>query len=225
MALAIMTERRTSADIVFHELYSQIMSLELLPGTKMSEAEIAEKFGVSRQPVRDAFNRLGNLDLLLIQPQKATVVQKFSLEGITAARFVRKAVELEVARVAADKWTGDLAPEFLENLGAQDKALEKADAHAFHELDRLFHNLIARAADTPFASDIIVEKKAVVDRICVLSLKQAHEMEELVQDHKTIFRCLSTGDKTGLEAALRKHLSRIGKTIQSVRDSHSEYFE
>ena len=93
-------ERRTSADIVFETLYDRIVSLGLMPGEKMSEADIAEQFGVSRQPVRDAFNRLGNMNLLLIQPQRATLVRKFSISDIAASRFVRLAVELEIAKTA-----------------------------------------------------------------------------------------------------------------------------
>lgn len=46
-------DRRTSVDVVFDHLYDEISSLNLLPGDKISEAEIAARFGVSRQPVRD----------------------------------------------------------------------------------------------------------------------------------------------------------------------------
>ena len=63
-------ERRTTADVVFEQLHREIASLTLLPGTKLSEAEVARRFGVSRQPVREAFSRLGNLELLLVRPQK-----------------------------------------------------------------------------------------------------------------------------------------------------------
>jgi len=56
------TERRTSADVVFDFLYEEISSLGLMPGTKISEAEMAAKFGVSRQPVRDAFSKLDNMN-------------------------------------------------------------------------------------------------------------------------------------------------------------------
>ena len=61
------TAPRTTTDAVFEALHAQILSLELLPGTRISEAEVAAKLGVSRQPVRDAFNRLSNLQLLKFQ--------------------------------------------------------------------------------------------------------------------------------------------------------------
>lgn len=98
-------ERRTTADMVFDQLYEDIASLKVLPGSKLSEAEIARRFGVSRQPVRDAFNRLGNLDLLLIRPQRATEVRGFSMDRVQHARFVRLAVELEVVHRPAPSGT------------------------------------------------------------------------------------------------------------------------
>jgi len=87
-----MLERRTAADAVFERLYQEIASLELLPGTKLSEADVARRFEVSRQPVREAFGRLGNLDLLLVRPQRATVVRGFSMERVAHVRFIRLAV-------------------------------------------------------------------------------------------------------------------------------------
>ena len=74
-------ERRTSVDDIFDYLYDEISGLRLRPGDRISEADIAARFGVSRQPVRDAFNRLANLDLLLIRPQRATEVKRFSMRG------------------------------------------------------------------------------------------------------------------------------------------------
>ena len=78
MAQIMTTHHRgTNADDVFDQLHSQIVSLEMLPGTRISEVEIASQFKVSRQPVREAFIRLANLDLLLVRPQRATEVRGF----------------------------------------------------------------------------------------------------------------------------------------------------
>ena len=59
--LASAFERRTATDVVFDQLHEEIVSLAIYPGTKLSETEVAKRFGVSRQPVRDAFAKLENL--------------------------------------------------------------------------------------------------------------------------------------------------------------------
>ncbi|MEL6677211.1 MAG: GntR family transcriptional regulator [Pseudomonadota bacterium] len=218
-------ERRTSADIVFDYLYEQIGSLELLPGTKISEADIAAKFGISRQPVRDAFSRLGNLDLLLIRPQKATEVRKFSLTGIAAARFVRLSVELEVLRKAGAAWDGSRLGEFQDNLARQHDAFARADVEAFHARDYEFHRLLCDLAGVAFAFEIIAKNKAQVDRLCVLSLTAKDGMRQLIEDHELLLDQLVAGDVDGLCSTIRVHLSRLDDTIDAIHSAHASYFD
>jgi len=224
-ALDLNQKRRTNADLVFGRVYEQIVSLELLPGAKISETEVAERYGVSRQPVREAFNRLGALDLLDIQPQRATQVRRFSRSGIAAARYIRLALELEIARSAIEAWTPGAQAGFEANLRAQQEAVERADQVMFHALDEEFHELIADLADKRFAFDLVLQKKAQVDRICVLSLKDAAGMRVLVSDHTTIFSAIRDMDVAACEAAMRRHLSRIEATILHIERTYPDYFE
>lgn len=225
MSGAASSERRTSADIVYDTLYDEITSLVLMPGNKLSEAEIAQRFEISRQPVRDAFNRLGNLGLIRIQPQRATVVEKFSLNAIEAARFARLAIELELVREATLRWSNTTSEAFEKNLAEQRSAARDGDARMFHTLDEEFHALIADIAEQPEAHELVLQKKAMVDRICVLSLKKAHEMEELVSDHNAIFQHMERNEAQKAVDVMRQHLSRIEKTIQSVHKEHAEFFQ
>ncbi len=218
-------DRRTSADLVFQHLYDEIVSLRLLPGRKMSEADIASQFGISRQPVRDAFNRLGNLGLLLIRPQKATEVKKFSQDAIVTARFVRAAIEIEVTRRAVTRWNGANSAEFERALAEQDAAVRNQDVTALHALDLDFHRQLCGVAQASFAFDTITENKARVDRLCVLSMMQKDGMRQVVEDHRRIFVHLQNRDPDAAEAAMRRHLSRLDATIDTVRHEYAEYFE
>ncbi len=218
-------ERRSTADIIFAQLRDEIMSLDILPGAKLSESEVAAKFGVSRQPVREALNLLSSEDLVTIQPQKATRVRKFSMARIDTARFVRRAVEVEVIKFACKNWSDLYRPGLERCMSAQDRAVATHDTQGFHVLDEEFHALLADVAQTPFAFARIKENKAYVDRICVLSLKNTDEMAVLVDDHRAIFEHITAQDAAGAEHVLRAHLARIEKTIEAVRLSNAEYFD
>jgi len=192
--------RRTSADEVFDQLQSDIVSLRLLPGAKLSESEIAKQSNVSRQPVREAFIRLNNLGLLTVRPQKATLVRKISIQEILNSRFIRTAVEVEVVRKACSKSTDSNYRAFETNLLAQTKAAKNNDTNAFHALDYEFHQQMCIAADSEFALD-------------------------LVDDHNRIFNALERRDETEIIDITRLHLSRLDSTLKKAREEHGEFFE
>ncbi len=218
-------ERRTTTDLVFDSLHEDIVTLKLLPGSKLSEAEVSRSFGVSRQPVRDAFNRLANLDLMLIRPQKATEVRGFSMDRIAHARFVRLAVELEVIWHACSVWDDRRAEVVELNLELQQQAIESAELETFHALDREFHKLICELGGCPLAVKTIEECKQKVDRLCMLSLGRGREAATLLKDHRELAHALKEGSVANSTAIVRRHMGRLDDTIAEVRRMHAEYFE
>ena len=219
------TERRTTVDYVFERLHADIINLNLLPGAKLSEVEVAKQMDVSRQPVREAFIRLSNLKLLRIRPQKATVVCKISEREILNSRFIRTAIEVEVVRRACAAEGPRLEDEFAQNLEQQRLSVEAMDADRFHALDYDFHGLICAVADLQFAYKTIADNKAHVDRLCMLSLSTRKGLQEIYDDHVMIHDRLANRDEDGLVELTRLHLTRLDKTLAAVRQSHEDYFE
>lgn len=218
-------ERRTAVDDIFDQLRSDIIDLRLAPGTKISEAEVSNRFGVSRQPVREAFIRLSNMHLLQIRPQKATVVRKISESEILNARFLRIAVELEVIRRACEADDNPYEAGFKANLAAQAQALNAMEISKFHALDYDFHNLVCATANCEFAYDTIADSKAHVDRLCMINLSTEKGMQEIYQDHLQLFDSLIKKDQAEMQRLIRLHICRLDDTIASARKQHPEYFE
>ncbi len=218
-------DRRTSVDVVYDYLHNAIVTLDLLPGDKISEAEIASQFGVSRQPVRDAFSRLENLNLLLIQPQKATEVKRFSLKEITKSRFVRASVEAEVLRRAAREVTPAGASLLDICLAQQEHVVAHGSYEEFGKLDYEFHRALCRVAKVDFAFEVISFEKGNVDRLCMLSLSKEDRMEQLVEDHRKIAACIKVGDAEGAVEAGMFHLTRLDATIEAIFEGNPDYFE
>jgi DNA-binding GntR family transcriptional regulator len=218
-------DSRTNVDIIFDHLYEEITSLVLLPGTKISEADIASRFGVSRQPVRDAFSRLENLDMLLIRRQKATEVKRFSLQAITKSRFIRSSVEAEVLRRASRECglaDGALLDACLER---QRAAVAALDHIAFGKLDYEFHRTLCEIAKVDFAFEVISAEKVKVDRLCLLGLSKQDRMPELLADHEGIAAMVKAGDSEGAIEVGMKHLARLDTTIETITQQQSNYFE
>lgn len=218
-------ERRTSVDVVFEHLHDAITKLELRPGDKISEAEIAAQFGVSRQPVRDAFSRLENLNLLLIRPQKATEVKRFSLHAITKSRFVRASIEAEVLRRAAKYATKADAEVLNASLMQQAEAADRGTYETFTQLDYEFHEALCKIAKVDYAFEVISFEKAKVDRLCMLSLARADRMEQLIEDHRKIAAAVIAGDAEMAVEAGMVHLSRLDATIEAIFKRNPNYFD
>lgn len=217
--------RRTSVEEIFDYLEEEIRTLRLRPGDKISEAEIATRFAVSRQPVRDAFSRLEHIELLKIRPQRATEVKRFSLYEIKKARFVRAAVETEVLRRAAAHCSTSNAAQLDECLVHQRAARDKDDSEAFTKLDYDFHKLLCEIAEVDFAFDVISAEKAKVDRLCMLGLSQEQRMPQLVDDHEAIVKAIQIGDVETAIASGMLHLSRLDKTIAAIVETRADYFD
>lgn len=218
-------ERRTSVDDVFDTLHEQIVTLHLKPGDRISEAEIAAQFGVSRQPVRDAFSRLANLDLLLIRPQRATEVRRFSMRQIEKARFIRSAIEKEVLRRAATHCDAQGEARLNASLADQQAAVEAKDVEKFGQLDYAFHEVLCAIGQVEYAFEVILEEKAKVDRLCMLGMEKEQRIPELLDDHGAIAEAVIAHDADAAIAAGLKHLSRLDATIERITATNANYFE
>lgn len=215
--------RPSVADSVFDELHRQILSLELSPGMKMSEVDVAEALGVSRQPVRDAFYRLSKLGFLSIRPQRATTVSLISEQAVMQARFIRAAIEMETVRAACEKLSDKDLDEMEALLDRQREACDADDALLFHSLDDQFHREICERSGLGFAWDIIRENKSHMDRVRLLSLPV--DSGSAMADHILVLEALRKRDPDMAAQMMRDHLTLILSQIPRIRAEYGQYFE
>lgn len=213
----------TVADQVFDELQQRILSLELPPSTRLSEAEVARKMGVSRQPVREAFKRLAKLGFLLIRPQSSTTVSLISEDAVLRARFIRTALEVKTCRTACETPT----PQGLAALSAlidkQKSAIAAQDRKWFHALDDRFHKEICIQSGVGYVWDLIHDSKAHMDRIRMLSLDSTSQRLAL-EEHIALLDAISGRNPDAAEAVITHHLSRILVHIAEVKAQNHSWF-
>ncbi|WP_338721008.1 GntR family transcriptional regulator [Devosia sp. XK-2] len=221
-----MSEARegTIAFRVVVALRDEIVSMGLKPGDVISESDIAARYGVSRQPVREAFIRLAQQGLLLIRPKRATVVKKISPDGVRQSRFIRESIEVEIIRRVATN-PGTDVPEVLGALIADQEAASTAnDSRRFHKLDELFHRTLARLAGVEYAWQLIDDHKMQLDRVRYLTLGVSSS-QRAIAEHKQIAEAVGQGDVAGAEAAMRAHLARAEVLLNQTISDFPDYFE
>lgn len=132
-----------------------IATLELRPGAFVSEAELCERLGIGRTPVREAMQRLAREHLLQIMPRKGCVVSDCRFDDELKVIEVRRPLELVVARAAATRATPDQRLRFAEIANGMSTALEQDDFDAFARLDAEFNQLCLAACQNAAATSMM----------------------------------------------------------------------
>ena len=214
----------TLADRVFNKLHTNIRSLKLTPNTKLSETVVAEKMGVSRQPVREAFKRLSKLGFLNIRPQSSTTVSLISEEAVLRARYIRAALESHTCRSACEA-IDEVGLGALASLIKQQRiAIEEQDKIKFHALDDQFHREICVHSGVGYVWDLIHENKTHMDRLRMLSLNPSSQQLAL-EEHIEIFNSISARDVDATANSISKHLRRILTLIDLIKSENHPWFE
>ncbi len=210
---------------VYAELREQLISLKRLPGEVISEAAIAESYGVSRTPVREAILRLAGEGLIEIFPQSGIFVSRIPLSALPEAIIIRKALEETTSRLAAKRATASQLLALQSILQRQREASAANDYDAFHDSDELFHATIAEIAGYPGIWALILHVKVHVDRYRRLTLPQAGRLVDVIAEHEKIYAALEAHSPSAAVAAIGAHLDRLMSDIQATRDLNPDLFE
>jgi len=214
----------SAAQRIENELRRLIIALELPPGSRLSEQDIAERHGVSRQPVREALIGLARTRLVEIQPQRGTTVVKISVRKMMEARFVREAIETAVVRRACSSFDQQSRERINDLLEMQEHAAKRDDHAAFQRYDELFHIALAEGAGCPLAWEAVQDIKAHMDRVCQLTLPGPEAMLPLIDQHRAIVAAIDSRDEDAAAEAMRRHLTEILRALPRVEAEHPELF-
>jgi DNA-binding GntR family transcriptional regulator len=215
----------SAAQRIETELRRAIVALEVKPGLRLSEKDIALAHGVSRQPVREALIGLARTRLVDVQPPRGTVVAKISVATLMQARFVREAIETAIVRRACAAFAPEPRARIDDLLTLQENAARSGDHTRFQRYDELFHAALAEGAGCPLAWDTIGDLKSHLDRACQLTLPGADAMLPLVAQHRAIIAAIDAGDEDAAAAALQCHLTELLRALPRIEAEHPELFE
>lgn len=215
---------RHAAPQVFEHLRDQILSMALPPGTVLSRPELAEQYGTSQTPVRDALIRLGEEGLVDIFPQHATVVSQIDVALARQAHFLRRSVELEIVRTLAQQPDPVLVERLRASIARQRVMLAMENLDEFSVTDQAFHRELYDAAEVPHLWTLVRRQSGHLDRLRRLHLPIPGKALAVLRDHDAIVDAIASGDPARAESALRAHLSGTLANIDDIRARYAGYF-
>jgi len=223
LRLAHMPTQITSVRI-FEILRQAIVQMHILPGYVLSEGDIAKKFSVSRQPVREAFIKLADVGLVEVRRRKGTFVRLISMKEVDDARFLREVIEAELVRAAARLSKPEDIVNLRSVLSQQQELGQKNNYIQFFLCDEKFHKLLACIADRESAWPIIRNLKACVDRTCFLTLPSSEANQTIIRHHEDIITAIENHDPDQAETAMCCHLEEIQHFLPLLRKEHPDFF-
>ena len=221
-------ERRALVDKLASQLHARVLSGELPSGTRLRQEALAEEFGVSRTPVREALRKLQAGGLVELQPNRGAVVRGLSPTEIRDAYEVRAALEALAAGLAAERANreqlqrlGNAQAEFraaLEQTVARRQGGREVGAREIrrwgHANDE-FHQTIHEAS----GNDVLVSTLAQLHRnfprdLSRLVISESTTMLETnVREHKEILEALTRHDAAAASELMHRHVARAGGLV------------
>jgi len=200
---------------VYEVLKDKILNMELPPGTRLKDGELAESLGVSNTPVREAIRQLEKDGLVETIPYRGNFVRKMSVEEVCEIYDVRMVLEALAARLAVDKSTPEQLKRIRTKVEEYERAFENDDISLGLEADFAFHDLIAQASGNKTLLEML---RGLATRVHVLRQmdKGKTRRRESLEDHKTIYRALKEKDAKKAEEAIIQHVSKGKEHVLST---------
>ena len=211
----------TTVRSILSEIKKDIVTLRLRPGARLSENELALRFGTSRAPVREALIRLVEEGLIEVLPQRGSFVSRISLSAMKRARFVREALEVAVVRRAAERGLSTSAKKQVDAALSEQKRARR-EAERFTLADDAFHRAIAEDIDIAHVWTVLEREKSQLDRIRYLSLPAVTPVDVLIAQHEDIVAALIRRDPDAADRAMRTHLSEVLAIVEKLASEHPD---
>lgn len=219
------TPARVTGRDVYEDLHRQIVQGILRPGDPLSETRVAERYGLSRTPVREVFWRLGEDGFLRVVPQVGTWVAPINVPAVHDSGFIRSALECAAIPDAARRATAADGDHLHSLIAQQEAALARPDFAAFFALDEEMHRHLIGMAGRPFVWQVIAGAKAQLDRVRFLSLADPDWPGMILGQHRDIVACVLAGDGAGAAQVMQAHLHTAFAAIHRIAAQHPAFFE
>lgn len=216
--------KNSTRDFVYEALREAIVSLELPPGATISEKEISEELEVSRTPVREAFLRLTEDELLTVLPQRGSYISLIDLDHVEDARFLREQAEAGIIRLACESFSEAYILKLEKNVKYQKFARDNDDENELFILDKEFHRLIAEGAGKTRVWEVIQKMDTHSNRLRKLSLAMKLNWKKLVDQHEEMVAAIKAKNPDQAEQLMREHLALLIYDQKALKESYPDYF-
>jgi DNA-binding GntR family transcriptional regulator len=187
-------------EVIAQSLKEMIYEAELKPGQQLVQENIAQMFGVSRVPVRDALQILINMGLAVNVPRRGVIVRPLSRKLLDELFEIRKILEGSAIKTAVQKVTSDVFQRLNALVREQTRGLKSADIKKNEKLDDEFHRTLYHAIGNDTLNELIFANwERIKQARCTSTVVPEHGkiwISESIQRHKNVLNALKKKNET-----------------------------
>ena len=208
--------RAGSAHDVYLRLKALIMGFELYPGSRVTETELAARFGVSRTPVREALQRLQFEGYLTVRPKQGCFIREIDIEAIDQHYQVRIALEMCAVELACTHMPERALKELARQWDPAYQPSEEPDVEAMSERDESFHLALAEGSGNLVLADYLQRVNQSIHIIRRLDFTNEMRIDLTYQEHHAICQHLIRRDVVAAQQALAQHIRRSQQAAKTL---------
>jgi DNA-binding GntR family transcriptional regulator len=206
----------SQADRLRSKIEADILSYRLKPGDRLDESKLAERYGTSRTPVREALRQLSSNGLIEIRPHKGAIVAKMGIRELLELMEVMAELEGACGRLAAKAClAGDLEA-LLEAQNECRRLAEKNDVEGYQKANDAFHEVIYDASRNGSLSKMTISLRNRVGPFRRLQLSEQAHLGSSVTQHDEIVRAIQNGLADDADRLLQKHILDMSGEIRRL---------
>jgi len=212
-------QQGTLADIATQRLAHSIVTGELEQGQKLNEAELAERFGMGRGPLREALRHLEGMRLVTRIPNAGARVVILDRKTLSDLYAVREALEGMACRIAAAQMADEEIEQLSKLLDRHEAQIKKqgGKVYAQSEGDLDFHFQIVRGSRNQMLMDLLGSEQYQLLRMCrYRTSRNAERTGPALQQHRQIVSALAQRDGELAEMLMRRHIQGAWQSISEM---------
>jgi DNA-binding GntR family transcriptional regulator len=203
----------TLREKILENIRDAIISGTLKAGSRVSEPDLAERYGISRTPIREAFRQLESEGYLTVIPRRGAVVSEFNLKEVEDFYAIKSILEGYAARRACEKLT-EKELERLQTINNRLAGLaEVNDIRGFCKTHDEFHAMFINASENEKLKELIFGLVSRFQRLRYMSLSLPGRMKISVQEHEKIIEAFRRKDAEAAEKLVRKNAEYGGRVL------------
>ena len=203
------------SDRIRNALTDAISSGELAPGTTLDEQQLADRYGASRTPVREALRQLATSGMVEVRPRRGVIVRHVTAEEVMDMFETMAEIEAVCVRLATYRITPLERSRLLRIHEASEAAVEAGDVDAYDALNREFHEAIYRAAHNDFLADQAIAVRTRLNAFRRMQLRQDRRLVTSRAEHDAVMRAIAEGDGDEAARRMRAHMLNAASALDS----------